>query len=335
MEELESSGYEERSDNITEVESQAKNSKKHQKQSVKKHGETKATEPIVEIGAKARADMHNHSSHSPHSSDEDKYSSNSSSDSDEHFPHHHINSDTTLKHENNTGVSKSIIALMVVATLLVLFNQVQINSISGMMSSGLTTSYKSSSTSLLSGSGDLGSVNIDELQSTAQTVAAVFPELNGASSEDIVGIMFPTGVPEYGEDLGVSFDDPVSSLATLAKMYPSLKSEVEKSNPDAFKRYINLASKPKGVSCEYCCGVGPIGADSNGNSRCGCQHNPAVLSLTLYLSAYSDYTDAEILREVMKWKTLFFPKNMIELGSSIAGGDTAVLENLPGMVGGC
>ena len=49
----------------------------------------------------------------------------------------------------------------------------------------------------------------------------------------------------------------------------------------------------------------------------------------------TDYSDAEILREVMRWKTLFFPKNMIELGTSLAGGDTSALNNLPGMVGGC
>ncbi len=118
-------------------------------------------------------------------------------------------------------------------------------------------------------------------------------------------------------------------------MYRPLKAEVESKDPEAFQRFLNLASKPKGVSCEFCCGVGPVGVDSKGNSRCGCQHNPAVLSVALYLSAYSDYSDAEILREVMKWKTLFFPKNMIEIGTKISGGDKSVTQELPGMVGGC
>jgi len=118
-------------------------------------------------------------------------------------------------------------------------------------------------------------------------------------------------------------------------MFRPLKAEVKSKDPEAFQRYVDLASKPKGVSCEYCCGIGPAGADANGNSRCGCQHNPALLTVTLYLTAYTDYSDAEILREVMKWKTLFFPKNMIDLGSKIAGGDASVLKDLPGMVGGC
>ena len=49
----------------------------------------------------------------------------------------------------------------------------------------------------------------------------------------------------------------------------------------------------------------------------------------------TEYSDAEILREVMAWKSLWFPKDMIGLGSKIQGGDDSVLKDLPGMVGGC
>jgi len=55
----------------------------------------------------------------------------------------------------------------------------------------------------------------------------------------------------------------------------------------------------------------------------------------LGLIKYTNYSDAEILREVMKWKTLWFPKNMIELGLKIATGESPSSQNLPGMVGGC
>ncbi|RME32153.1 hypothetical protein D6789_00490 [Candidatus Woesearchaeota archaeon] len=225
--------------------------------------------------------------------------------------------------------------LLVLAGALMLFNQFQIRSISSLLDGG-SNGGSTSSRSGASGSVELAAVDVNLLQSTAQTVAAVFPELSDAQTADeVMGVLFPTGTPPYGEDLGVSFDEPVASLAKLAKMYRPLKAEVEEKDPEAFQRFVNLASKPRGVSCEFCCGVGPAGADSKGNSRCGCQHNPAVLSVALYLTAYTDYTDAEILREVMKWKTLFFPKNMIDIGSKIAGGDTSVLKNLPGMVGGC
>ena len=225
------------------------------------------------------------------------------------------------------------IALLAAVVVLIVINQVQISSLSNAGMSIL--GFGSSKTSVFAGKGDLSKVNLDGLQSTAQTIAAVFPLSEAGGGDGVMAMMFPTGTPEYGEKLGVTFDDPVNALSTLSKMFRPLKSEVEKSNPEAFRRYVNLASTPKGVSCEYCCGVGPAGADKNGNSVCGCQHNPALLAVTLYLTAYTDYTDAEVLREVMRWKTLFFPKDMINLASKIAGGDASALESLPGMVGGC
>lgn len=241
------------------------------------------------------------------------------------------------KNEQNEQIfTPSVSVLLVLAIIALIANQVLIGSVAGLANSLATHSASSSATLLASGEKDLSNVNVDALASTAHTIAAVFPVDEIKSSQDAMAIMFPTGTPEYGETLGVSFDDPVDSLSKLANMYNGLKSEVKNNNPEAFNRFVNLASNPKGVSCEYCCGVGPIGADKNGNSRCGCQHNPALLSVALYLSAYSDYSDAEILREVMKWKTLFFPKNMIELGISLGGGNAqTTLDNLPGMVGGC
>ena len=218
-----------------------------------------------------------------------------------------------------------MIALLVVV---IIFNQFQISKISGMM----TTSSQNSPG--FDGA-TLRSIDLSAIRSTGQTVAAVFPVENIVTPDDAMAMMFPTGTPDYGADLGVSFDDPVGSLAVLSKMYRSLKVEVEKNNPEAWARFMNMASKPVGISCEYCCGVGPIGIDSKGNSACGCQHNPALLSVALYLTSYTDFTDAQVLQETMKWKTLFFPKNMIELGMSVAGGDTSAVDNLPGMVGGC
>ncbi|MBI4447846.1 hypothetical protein HY643_02605, partial [Candidatus Woesearchaeota archaeon] len=224
-------------------------------------------------------------------------------------------------------ITNPLIALIGLAVLIVLFNQFQISSINGMMGASFGGTRSASS--------DLNTINIAELKSTAHTVAAVFSAKDFKSQEDAMAAMFPTGTPDYGNDLGVSFDDPVKSLATLSDMYPALKNEVEQKNPEAFQRFMNLASKPVGISCEYCCGVGPIGIDKKGNSACGCQHNPAILAVTLYLTAYTDYSEGEILREAMRWKTLFFPKNMIELGMSLAGGDSSALKELPGMVGGC
>ena len=53
------------------------------------------------------------------------------------------------------------------------------------------------------------------------------------------------------------------------------------------------------------------------------------------LVSHADMTDAEVLREVMRWKALWFPKNMVEIGMKISGGDSSVLNDVPTMVGGC
>lgn len=229
-------------------------------------------------------------------------------------------------------ITKPIVALIAIAVVLVLFNQIQVNSISAMLSSGLGSGSKKG---VSLGNKDLSDINLDELKSTGHTIAAVFPVEDIVTADDALAMLFPTGTPDYGEELGVSYDTPIESLAVLSKMYRGLKSEVETNNPEGFQRYLNMALKPVGISCEYCCGLQAIGIRQNGDSSCGCQHNPALLTVALYLSAYSDYSDGEILREVMRWKTLFFPKNMIELGTSLAGGDISALDNLPGMVGGC
>ena len=221
-----------------------------------------------------------------------------------------------------------VLALLVVVTLLIGFNQYQIMSLAGIVSpTGSVTAGQ--------GKKELSSLDLDSLASTGHSVAAVFDVEDITTAEDAMAIMFPTGTPDYGAALGVSFDDAVGSLSTLSRMYRPLKADVEANNPEAWQRFMSLASKPVGISCEYCCGIGPVGIDRNGNSACGCQHNPALLSVALWLTANTDYSEGEVLREVMRWKTLFFPQKMIELGMTVAGGDTSSLDNLPGMVGGC
>lgn len=233
-----------------------------------------------------------------------------------------------LKTTSGDFFSGPILALLVIVTLLIGFNQYQIMGLTGMLSpTGRATGGE--------GKKGLDSIDLASLTSTGHTVAAVFDVEDIVTSEDAMAIMFPTGTPEYGAALGVSFDDAVGSLSTLSRMYRTLKADVEANNPEAFQRFLSLASKPVGISCEYCCGVGPIGIDRNGNSACGCQHNPALLAVGLWLTANTDYSDGEVLREVMRWKTLFFPQKMIELGMTVAGGDTSALADLPGMVGGC
>lgn len=184
---------------------------------------------------------------------------------------------------------------------------------------------------------DLKGVDVSTLKATAMTVAAVFPELkNVKTEEEVMSVMLASGTPEYSELLGgVTFDDPVTSLSYLSKWYYSLKEDVKNNDPETWQRYLSLAAAPRGISCEFCCGVGPQGIDSQGNLRCGCKHNPALQAVALGLIKYTDYSDAQILREVMKWKTVFFPRNMVALGFQVAGQDPSQIKSLPGMVGGC
>ena len=195
-----------------------------------------------------------------------------------------------------------------------------------------------SATSGRSGTADLSGVDFSSIKSTGHSIAAVFPVNDIATTQDAIDMILPTGIPEYAsafEDK-ISFDDPVASLNYLAgEAYPKLNSYVKENDAETWQRYLNLATKPVGISCEFCCGIGPVGISPDGRSRCGCQHNPAVLAITLGLMEYTDMSDAEVLREVMRWKTLFFPKDMLNLAMTVAGKDASEISNLPGMVGGC
>tara|TARA_Y100000310_G_scaffold343929_1_gene453987 strand:+ start:1392 stop:2123 length:732 start_codon:yes stop_codon:yes gene_type:complete len=220
--------------------------------------------------------------------------------------------------------------------ILMIFNQIQINELSSSLG-GSTSGSSSVGFSVASSGSDISEVDISQVTSTAMAVATVFPELqNMKNEEDIMNFIIPTGTPEYSEALGgITFDDPVNSMEYLVKLYSSLNEEVKQNDPQTWQRYLNLAAAPRGISCEFCCGVGPQGISSDGKSKCGCKHNPAVLGLTLSLMQNTDYSDAEVLREVMKWKTMFFPKNMVGLAMQVAGTDPSQLKDLPGMVGGC
>lgn len=235
--------------------------------------------------------------------------------------------------------AKITAVLLITLALLLLFNQYQFSavvSLAGAKVAGSSLSIATVAKAFTpSNDLDLSDVKIEDITSTAQTLAKVYPLNTIKTTDDAVAMLIPSGVPEYGGKMGVSFDDPVGSLNTLAnKIYPEYDKKV-RNDQVKWQRYINLASNPYGVSCEYCCGVGPAGASKDGRSKCGCQHNPALLGLTLWLIDNTDYNDAEILREVMRWKALFFPKNVVQLGLQLSGMKSDEIANLPGMVGGC
>ncbi len=234
--------------------------------------------------------------------------------------------------------AQPILLLLLALSLPVLaFNQMQLFEIDSSLSPSPTVGSSGSFVKVSKGTGNLKDVDVYSLSSTPQTVSAVFPELAGATTEDeVLSILYPTGTPSYSDAVGgITYDDPVTSMEYLARYYFVVKEDIRKNNPDVWNRYLKLAAAPRGISCEFCCGVGPQGIDSQGNLRCGCKHNIALQALTLSLMSQTDLSDAEILREVMKWKTLFFPRNMVSLGVELAGKDPSQIKSLPGMVGGC
>ena len=226
--------------------------------------------------------------------------------------------------KEKSSLNRSGFILIGVVAVFLIFNQVQLS----LITSSLGIRYTSFS------GGDLSNVNINEIKSTADAIAALFPVQDVRAADDAISMIVPRGVPEYGAEMGISFDDPVVSLDKMASGYNALKAKVE-TNPEVWSRYLNLAANPRGISCEFCCGIGAQGVDAKGKLRCGCKHNPAVQTLTFWLMLNTDYTDAEILKEVMRWKAIWFPKYMVELTMKVAGNGGQASQSLPEMVGGC
>lgn len=181
---------------------------------------------------------------------------------------------------------------------------------------------------------DVSNVDINELKSTGASIAALFPVENVRTAEDAMNVILPSGTPFYGSELGVTFDDPINSLEVLQRME---RQDLIKLNQEEFQRYLNIVTKPVGISCEYCCSLKYIGVNNQGKSICGCKHNPALLAVTKWLVKNSELSDPEIVREALRWKAVFFPKDMTKLTLQVGGGDESTLKQLElaGMVGGC
>ncbi len=229
--------------------------------------------------------------------------------------------------EKSKEPSTWLVAGVVFAAILILINGFQI--------SALKQSSGYSFTGAFASNGDLKDIDVLSIKNTAQAIAAVMPLQDVKDTQSAINAMMPKGTPEYGVALGVSYDDPVVSLNYLAKYYYQIKPEIQQNDPAVWQRYLALATKPVGISCEFCCGVGPVGITSGGELKCGCSHNPAIQALTLWLMKNTKYTDTEVLREAMRWKSLWFPKDMVNIALNIAGGDGSALNNMPSMVGGC
>ncbi len=152
---------------------------------------------------------------------------------------------------------------------------------------------------------------------SAQTVGAPAVTGGSASVQQFDSAILPKGVPRlYGSELGVSYDDVSASNQQKADATISRLGQLDNSirlNSEQANRYISIALN---ISCEYCCGTESI-IFSNGQPACGCQHSYAMRGVAKYLISRhgSDFTDSEILEEMSKWKTLFFPSQISQKAS--------------------
>lgn len=185
--------------------------------------------------------------------------------------------------------------------------------------------------------------------------------LAGSATEDAIKLAISQGVPEiYGPELGISFNEVQQSIDVLRRFDPTYGKQKIVLAGDDLQRFINVGLK---ISCEYCCSAKSI-IRADGSAACGCAHSQAMRGLLAYLiqNHSSEYIDDEMLRELARWKSMYFPKQMIQrLASQLQGADftpdtaslvlgvdlpdygqgsksaplPSDLQNLPNMVGGC
>lgn len=155
----------------------------------------------------------------------------------------------------------------------------------------------------------------------AQITAQAVREKKPTESKPLDIDILPKGIPEiYGMELGVSYDDVSPADQKKADAIISRLGTLDQQiilKGDELKRYIAVASR---ISCEYCCGVDSI-IFSDGRAACGCQHSFAMRGLAKYLikNHGNEYTNDQVLEELGKWKTLFFPSKMAEKAMILKG----------------
>ena len=97
--------------------------------------------------------------------------------------------------KEKSSLNRSGFILIGVVAVFLIFNQVQLS----LITSSLGIRYTSFS------GGDLSNVNINEIKSTADAIAALFPVQDVRAADDAISMIVPRGVPEYGAEMGISF----------------------------------------------------------------------------------------------------------------------------------
>src|SRR3989344_1393 len=156
---------------------------------------------------------------------------------------------------------------------------------------------------------------------TAASKSSGSPNLSGDATNDAMKLVISQGVPSiYGAELNVSFDAVEQSMNMMKQFDPTYgQNKITLAGSD-LQRFIDVGLK---ISCEYCCGAKAI-INQNGQAACGCAHSQAMRGLLAYLikNHASEYSNDELLRELARWKGMYFPKQMIQkLAIQLQGAD--------------
>ncbi len=212
-----------------------------------------------------------------------------------------------LEKKNEIKINKIINILLMIGFFLVLFNQFQLSQL---------RSY--------------GFENYNDIST-------------GVLIDAEASYVLPKGVPRvYGQELGIKYDNVNANNQQLADQTINVLGNLDRTitlDGENLERYVDIVSD---MSCEYCCGAESIIVtrknveDMNakigeaiatgkitreqaeqyrikpGREACGCAHSYAMRGLAKYLISVhgAEFSDSEILEELGKWKTLFFPSQM-------------------------
>ncbi len=120
----------------------------------------------------------------------------------------------------------------------------------------------------------------------------------GDTAQDLVNNVVPHGTPSYGQEAGVSFDDPIQAQNVWGTYEGSIQLSA-----DMQTRWGKIVNA---FTCDYCCG-----SPQNPTiiTRCGCAHAKAARGMAKwFIQKYgSQYSDEEIYGEMARWYALWYP----------------------------
>lgn len=212
-----------------------------------------------------------------------------------------------LSHENFNLMVGAFAILMLG---LGLFNQFAINDVNKKLEVVQAAKFAAPSTAAPSAKAEVGSSQANPASSNTNNQQASL-----ASSEQLWTEIAPKGKPAvYGDELGVSYDNPEAGIPILYQFDDYYGKKPIQLSGEKQQRYIAITTA---ISCEYCCGANAI-TTSSGAAACGCAHSAAMRGLAKYLlDKHDDMSNEQILEELGKWKVLYFPSDSVKKAAAL------------------